>query len=146
MLTTDDGAELRTESLIYRGDKQLATASCRSSSSARRCRGTATGFEYHGEDGALELHGDVLVRAEPAGQAAPGDPQPRAVLLREEGTMRFTDGVTVNQAADVLTTDRFELDFGDDHVIYRARAIDDVVLQTSSALTPGRRRRRARAT
>jgi lipopolysaccharide transport protein LptA len=51
--------------------------------------------------------------------------------------MRFTEGVTVTQLSDTLTTDRFELDFGEDQTIYRARAIEKVVLQTSSATTPG---------
>ena len=51
--------------------------------------------------------------------------------------MQFEGGVQVDQGPDRLTTDRFELDFGADNVIYRARAIENVVLQTSSAGTPG---------
>lgn len=136
-LTTDDGAELRTEQLIYRGDKQLARSELPVEFKRQTLSGAAKGFEYHGQDGHLEMNGDVLVRAEPQGKPPLEIRSQRAVLLREEGTMRFTDGVRVNQVGDQLTTDRFELDFGEDNVIYRARAIDQVVLQTSSAVTPG---------
>lgn len=136
-LTTDDGAELRTEQLIYRGDKQLARSELPVEFKRQALSGAAKGFEYHGEDGHLEMNGDVLVRAEPQGKPPLEIRSQRAVLLREEGTMRFTEGVRVNQASDQLTTDRFELDFGEDQVIYRARAIEQVVLQTSSAVTPG---------
>jgi lipopolysaccharide transport protein LptA/LPS export ABC transporter protein LptC len=136
-LTTDDGAELRTEQLIYRGDKQLARSEMPVEFKRQTLSGAAKGFEYHGENGELEMNGDVLVRAEPQGKPPLEIRSQRALLVREEGTMRFTEDVRVNQAGDQLTTDRFELDFGDDNVVYRARAIEQVVLQTSSALTPG---------
>ena len=128
---------MRTEQLIYRGDKQLARSELPVEFKRQTLSGAAKGFEYHGEDGQLEMNGDVLVRAEPPGKPALEIRSQRAVLVREEGTMRFTEGVRVNQAGDQLTTDRFELDFGEVNVVYRARAIDQVVLQTSSALTPG---------
>ena len=136
-LTTDDGAELRTEQLIYRGDKQLARSELPVEFKRHTLSGNAKGFEYHGGEQRLDMNGDVLVRAEPAGKPPLEIRSQHAVLLREEGTMQFTDGVRVNQANDQLTTDRFELDFGEDQVIYRARAIEQVVLRTSSALTPG---------
>ena len=107
-LTTDDGAELRTEQLIYRGDKQLARSELPVEFKRQTLSGAAKGFEYHGEDGQLEMNGDVLVRAEPPGKPALEIRSQRAVLVREEGTMRFTEGVRVNQAGDQLTTDRFE--------------------------------------
>jgi LPS export ABC transporter protein LptC/lipopolysaccharide transport protein LptA len=136
-LTTDDGAELRTEQLIYRGDKQLSRSELPVEFKRQTLSGAAKGFEYHGEDSHLELSGDVLVRASPPGKPPLEIRSQRAELLRAEGTMRFTEGVRVNQASDQLTSDRFELDFGEAQVIYRARAIDQVVLQTSSASTPG---------
>ena len=136
-LTTDDGAELRTEQLIYRGDKQIARSELPVDFKRHTLSGSAKGFEYHGEDSQLEMTGDVLVRVEPQGKPPLEIRSQRALLLRQEGTMRFTEGVRVNQASDQLTTDRFEMDFGEDNVIYRARAIDQVVLQTSSASTPG---------
>ncbi len=136
-LTTDDGAELRTEQLIYRGDKQIARSELPVEFRRQTLSGAAKGFEYQGQEGKLEMNGDVLVRAEPQGKPPLEIRSQRAVLLREEGTMRFTEAVQVDQAGDRLTTDRFELDFGEDQVIYRARAIERVVLQTSSALTPG---------
>jgi lipopolysaccharide transport protein LptA len=136
-LTTDDGAELRTEQLIYRGDKQLSRSEMPVEFKRQTLSGAAKGFEYQGQEGKLEMNGDVLVRAEPQGKPPMEIRSQRAVLLREEGTMRFTEAVQVDQAGDRLTTDRFELDFGEDQVIYRARAVEQVVLRTSSALTPG---------
>lgn len=136
-LTTDDGAELRTEQLIYRGDKSISKTDLPVEFKRGALSGTSKGFEYLGEDDRLELPAEVKIRVDAQGRPPMDIASDRAVLVRPEGQMRFTGGVTITQSADVLTTDRFEMDFGEDQTVYRARAIENVVLKTSSATTPG---------
>lgn len=138
-LTTDDGAELATEQLIYRGDKKLAKSELATAFKRGNLSGTSKGFEYQSEDGRLDLLADVVIHVTPQGRPPLDIKSTSAHLLRGEGqgTMQFEGAVQVDQGTDRLTTDRFELDFGDDNVIYRARAIENVVLKTSSAEAPG---------
>jgi lipopolysaccharide transport protein LptA/LPS export ABC transporter protein LptC len=138
-LTTDDGAELATEQLVYRGDKKLAKSELPTAFKRGNLAGTSKGFEYHSEEGRLDLQADVVIHVTPPGRPPLDIQSASAQLVRGEaqGTAQFVGGVTVDQGGDRLTTDRFELDFGEDNVVYRARAIEKVVLQTSSAATPG---------
>jgi LPS export ABC transporter protein LptC/lipopolysaccharide transport protein LptA len=136
IVTTEEGFELRTETLIYRGDKGVAKSDQPIRFKRKDVSGTSTGFTYMAEEGSLELPADVVVVVQDEANPATEIRAARATLAREEKTMRFTGGVTIKQQNDVLTADRFETDFGDDHVIYRARAIDNVEVRTSGAV-PG---------
>ncbi len=136
VVTTEDGFELRTDSLIYRGDKGVAKSERPIQFKRKDVSGTSTGFTYLAEEGSLEMPADVVVVVQDESNPATEIRSARAALVREERTMRFEGGVTIKQANDVLTAKRFETDFGDDHVIYRARAIDDVDLRTTGSL-PG---------
>ncbi|HVR69220.1 MAG TPA: LPS export ABC transporter periplasmic protein LptC [Vicinamibacteria bacterium] len=136
VVTTEEGFELRTDVLIYRGDKSVAKSDRPVQFKRKDVSGSSTGFTYMAEEGSLELPADVVVNVQDEDNPATEIRAARASLVREEKTLRFTGGVTVKQSADVLTAQRFETDFSDDHVIYRARAIDDVDLRTGGAL-PG---------
>jgi LPS export ABC transporter protein LptC/lipopolysaccharide transport protein LptA len=136
VVTTEDGFQLHTDALIYRGDKGVAKSDRPVRFQRKDVSGTSTGFSYMSEEGSLELPADVVVVVQDEANPATEIRAARATLVREEKTLRFSGGVTVKQSADVLTAQRFETDFGDDHVIYRARAIDDVDLRTTGAL-PG---------
>jgi LPS export ABC transporter protein LptC/lipopolysaccharide transport protein LptA len=136
VVTTEEGFELLTDSLIYRGDKGVAKTDRPIRFKRKDLRGTSTGFTYLSEDGSLDLPADVVIVVQDEGNPATEIRSARATLAREEKTMRFTGGVTVKQGGDVLTSSRFETDFGDDHVIYRARAIDDVEVRTTGSV-PG---------
>ena len=136
VVTTEEGFELRTESLIYRGDKGVAKSDQPIRFKRKDVSGTSTGFTYLAEEGSLEMPADVVVVIQDEANPPTEIRAARANLVRAEKTMHFEGGVTLKQANDVLTARRFETDFGDDHVIYRARAIDDVELRTTGAL-PG---------
>jgi lipopolysaccharide transport protein LptA/LPS export ABC transporter protein LptC len=136
VVTTEEGFELFTDALIYRGDKGVAKTDKPIRFKRKDLSGTATGFTYLSEDGSLDLENDVVLVIQDEGNPATEIRAARAVLARQEKTMFFTGGVTVKQANDTLTAQRFETDFGDDHVIYRARAIDDVEVRTTGAV-PG---------
>ena len=73
-VTTEDGFELDSESLIYRGDKGLARTTDPVHFKRKELSGTATGLEYRAETGALELPGRRL----PAHRGATRAPPPRS--------------------------------------------------------------------
>src|SRR5262249_56155276 len=63
-LTTEDGFELKSESLVYRGDKSLAKTADPVTFSRKNTSGSSTGMEYRGEEGHLSLPADAYVRIE----------------------------------------------------------------------------------
>ena len=67
-LTTDDGAELATEQLIYRGDKKLAKSELATAFKRGTLSGTSKGFEYQSEEGRLDLQADVVIHVTPQGR------------------------------------------------------------------------------
>jgi len=137
VVTTEDGFELHTESLVYRGDKQLAKTDAPVQFKRKDTSGTSTGMTYDAGQGRLELLSDVTLRIQDEDNPATDITAAHALLVRPEGSMRFGGGVRLTQARDVLTADRFEVDFGSDETIYRARAIENVVLDSSSGNLPG---------
>src|SRR5262245_57091423 len=62
VVTTDDGVELHTDSLIYRGDKQLAKTEAPVQFKRKDLSGSATGATYDAAEGRLELPADVVLR------------------------------------------------------------------------------------
>src|SRR5436190_4095626 len=137
IVTTEEGFELHTESLVYRGDKQLAKTEAPVEFKRKDVSGTSTGMTYDAGAGRLELLADVALRIQDEGNPATDIKAAHALLVRPEGTMRFDGAVRLTQAGDVLTADRFEVDFGSDQTIYRARAIENVVLDSTSGNVPG---------
>jgi len=137
VVTTEDGLELHTESLLYRGDKQLAKTDAPVQFKRKDTSGTSTGMTYSAGEGRLELLADVTLRIQDNNNPATDIKAAHALLVRPEGSMRFDGGVRITQSGDVLTADRFEADFGSDQTIYRARAIENVVLDSTSGNLPG---------
>ena len=134
---SQDGFVLRSPSLIYRGDKGVARTDDPVAFSRKDLSGTATGLVYHAEEGKLEMPADVKVSVRDPDKPPADITADRAVVMQQEGTMFFEGGVNVRQGGDHLTTDRFEVDFGEDQSIYRARAIENVVLKTTTGTFPG---------
>lgn len=134
---TEDGFEVRSPSLIYRGDKGVAHSEDPVQFARKDLSGTATGFKYLAEEGKLELAADVKVNVRDPDKPPADIQAARAVILREEGMMRFDEAVEVRQGGDLLTTDHFEVEFGEARTIERARAIDNVILKTVTGTFPG---------
>jgi LPS export ABC transporter protein LptC/lipopolysaccharide transport protein LptA len=137
VVTTAEGFELNTESLDYRGDKRLAKTDAPVRFKRKDVSGTSTGMTYNAGEGRLELPADVTLRIQNKDNPATDIRAAHALLMRAEGSMRFGGGVVLTQADDVLTAERFEVDFGSDQTIYRARAIENVVLDSKSGAFPG---------
>ena len=113
-MTTEDGLELHTESLLYRGDKQLAKSDVPVQFKRKDVSGTSTGMIYEAQEGRLELLADVTLRIQDEGNPPTDITADHALLVRPEGNMRFEGNVKLTRPGDVLTADRFEVDFGSD--------------------------------
>jgi lipopolysaccharide transport protein LptA len=136
-LTTADGVELVTERIVYRGDKEAAHSDYPVAFRRKDVSGSASGMSYDAAEGRMQFPADVVVKIDngssPGGEIRAGE----AVLVEADKTLYFGGGVTVLQGGDRLTSQRLEADFGDDHVIYRARAIENVVLEGAAGSFPG---------
>ncbi|HEX6738009.1 MAG TPA: LPS export ABC transporter periplasmic protein LptC, partial [Vicinamibacteria bacterium] len=136
-LTTDDGFLLKAPTLNYRGDKGVAKSDDPVTFARKDISGSSTGLVYHAEEGKLELLADVKIHVRDPDKPPADIQASRATLLRQEGTMFLEGAVQVDQQGDHLTADRFEVDFGEDRTVSRARAIENVVLKTASGAFPG---------
>lgn len=134
VLTTQDGLELTTESLIYRGDRSLARTDEYVEFKRQQLSGSSQGMEYHAEEGWLELQSQAYLRIEgDAGHAATEIRGGRARVERGDEEMRFADAVQVTRGRDTLTSDRLLLGFSwDEQRISRVQAVDNVRLDMAA--------------
>jgi LPS export ABC transporter protein LptC/lipopolysaccharide transport protein LptA len=138
-LVTEDAMELRTDELIYRGDRATVKSDYPTWFKRKDLSGTSHGFDYETETGRLELLKDVDLKIQDNDNPATTIKADHAEGTRGDGLLRFLGGVEVTQGKDRLKSDRLVVNFSDeDHVIHRAQAIDDVELWTSgSTQVPG---------
>ena len=136
---TDDGLELSTESLNYRGQDGVAESTEEVAFKRGKVSGRGTGARYEAQAQRLELLADVHLKIEEEGKPATDIQAGRAVAQRSNDTMDFSGGVVVRQGADWLEAAQLTLGFlGDFEVITRALAKEDVRLQTGDAqILPG---------
>lgn len=133
-VTTEDGMDLKTEHLIYRGDHNSVKSDAHVEFKRKDLSGTARGFTYDSETGRLELLADVDLKIQDEDNPATLIKSASAEATREEGLMKFLGGVEVTQGGDRLKSDRLVVNFSDeDRVIHRAQALDNVDLWTSGA-------------
>jgi lipopolysaccharide transport protein LptA/LPS export ABC transporter protein LptC len=136
-LTTEDGFELRSESLVYRGDKSVAKTADPVTFSRKTTSGSSTGMEYRGEEGRLTLPADAYVRIESESGPPTEIRSRRATSDRADGTLRFEEDVNVTQGTDALKAQKLTVNLTDDlSAVYRAVAVDDVELHTGAAGLP----------
>src|SRR5204863_9960340 len=93
VVTTEDGLELHTETLLYRGDKQLAKTDAPVQFKRKDTSGTSTGMTYDAGQGRLELLADVTLRIQDEKNPATDITAAHALLVRPDGNMRFDGGV-----------------------------------------------------
>ncbi len=136
---TDDGLELSTESLDYRGQDGIAESAEEVSFKRGKVSGRGTGARYEAHSQRLELLADVRLRIEEEGKPVTDIQAGRAVAQRSDDTMDFSGGVVLRRGADWLEAAHLTLGFlGDFEVVTRALAKEDVRLQTADAqILPG---------
>jgi LPS export ABC transporter protein LptC len=136
-LTTEDGFELRSESLVYRGDKSLAKTADPVTFSRKNTSGSSTGMEYRGEEGHLTLPADAYVKIESEDGPPTEIRSQRATSDRTEGILRFEEDVVVTQGTETLKSQKLTVNLTDDlSAVYRAVAVDDVELHTGASELP----------
>lgn len=130
VLRTADGLELTTESLVYRGDREVAKSDEHVDFRRKSLSGSSDGLLYQAGDGTLELQAHAFLRLESEKDPPMEIRSGRAIIEREEDKIRFLEGVKVTQGGDVLTAERLVLDFTwEDERVTRAQAIDKVDLR-----------------
>jgi LPS export ABC transporter protein LptC len=136
---TEDGFELESDSLIYRGDKGLVKTADPVRFKRNEISGTSTGMEYRAEGGNVDLLADAFVRIEAATGPATEIRSERASGSREEAILRFNGDVRVVQGDDTLKAQRLTVNLNPElTAAYRAVAVEDVELRTSgTAPLPG---------
>jgi lipopolysaccharide transport protein LptA/LPS export ABC transporter protein LptC len=134
VVTTSDGFEFKSESLTYRGDKQIAKTQDHAEFRRKAVSGSSMGLVYAAADGRLELPADAFVRIESKTQPATEIRSRSAVLERSEGTLRFEDDTRLVQGSDNLSSTRLILSFDPaTEVLYRMVAAGGVEMNMKGA-------------
>ena len=138
-VVTGDGFVLDTTTLVYRGDRNLSRSDAPVRFQRKDLSGTATGMVYDAGERRLELLADVVLRLQDPDNVPMDIRSAKATFERQEGLLRFTDGVEVLQGSDRLTADRFLVNVTDDtNAVYRAQAVENVNLwMGSGTMLPG---------
>jgi LPS export ABC transporter protein LptC/lipopolysaccharide transport protein LptA len=138
VVKTDDGFELKTDSLVYRGDKGTARTESKAEFKRKDLSGTSTGLVYLSEEGRIELPADVVLLVQDPDNSPMEIRSGRAVLEREKDTAQFEGGVTVKQGRDSLRAGRLLLALaGEEHTVQRVEAEEDVVIVSVGGQVPG---------
>jgi lipopolysaccharide transport protein LptA/LPS export ABC transporter protein LptC len=131
-VVTDDGFELRTESLEYLGHKGRVRSKVEVQFEQGTTSGRARGAEYRSADDMLELESEVwLSFRDQDGGAVTEIESGRAFGSRQTRVVNFGQGVEVRQGARVLRSRRLQLILDEElEKVTRAAAIKDVELHT----------------
>lgn len=125
-VVTEDGFELLTQSLVYRGDKNLSRSEDPVRFRRKDLSGSATGVVYEAAQRKLDLLADVVLKLQDPDNPPMDITSGRAVFERQDGLLRFIDDVVVVQGGDRLTAGRFLVNVAPDtQAVYRAQAVDD---------------------
>lgn len=131
-VTTEDGLELLSEALDYRGQEGVAESTEEVRFKRGKVSGSGKGARYEPATQRLELLAEVRLRVEEEGEPPTVIQAGRGVAERPERTMDLAGGVVVRKGRDWLEAAQLSLRFlGNFEVVTRAVAKDDVRLQTS---------------
>lgn len=151
VLTMEDGFELRSPTLTYRGDRGLLKSEERVEFTRKTASGSALGFSYSAEQGQAEFPAEPRLRIQNE-QGPPTEVEGgRAEFDKEKGELRFFDGARAVRGDDLLVSGRLTLRFAlDRRAINALEAQEDVVLTMSATQAglpggPGGGRRELRA-
>ncbi len=135
-LTTDDGATLESEQLVYSGEAEKAHSDYPVRFARRGLSGRAKRMEYVAAEGRIDLTGEVLVRLDEERQGAVEVTSDRAQFRRVVGEAQFDENVKLVRGGDTLLAGRLLLVGGDDE-LKRVQAKNDVVVISTSDALPG---------
>jgi LPS export ABC transporter protein LptC/lipopolysaccharide transport protein LptA len=138
VVTTSEGLEIRSPSLIYNGAKEMVKSEEAVEFSKGNISGRSVGMDYEGKAGRLALHREVFVRIVhdegPATEIKSGS----ASASKAEAIMSFVDGVEITRGDEVLKAQRLKLNLSPDLAfVFRAVAVEDMVLRTTGTSAAG---------
>ncbi len=139
VVTTREGFELRTDMLIYRGDKGIARTEAPVSFKRKDVSGSSRGLLYNAEAGTVEFLAEAFLRIDDENVGPTEIRSARASLDRERAVLKFEDRVTMSHGAEQLQCKTLIVGYSEvDLAINRFQAIDDVRLTVSGAtVLPG---------
>lgn len=138
VLRTDDGFELRTDELVYRGDRSLARSDEPVQLARKDLSGTARSMVYRADRGDVTLSGDVVLETHDPDVPPVEVRAAQARISRSDGSLRLSGGVQVTRGEDVITASWLRADFDSEYRVYRAKFGGDVDLRTGGAgVLPG---------
>jgi len=137
-LRTEDGFELDTDALTWRGAEGRAQTGRPVAFRRGPLSGHATGMTYSAQESRIVLPADVSLHIEREGEAPVDVESASAVLDERSGELVFDDHVRVTQQDDELLSEQLTL-YGWRGGVDRARAVRDVrlTLGPGSAASPG---------
>ncbi len=135
-VTTTEGLELRSPSLVYNGSKDLLKSDEAVEFNKGNVSGRTLGMDYEAKAGQLGLHQDVFIRIVhekgPPTEIKSGS----ATASKVEAMIRFQGDVLITRGEESLKTQRLNLNLSPDLAfVYRAVAIDDMELTTGGGGT-----------
>jgi lipopolysaccharide export system protein LptA len=135
VVKTEDGLELETDALTYRGDKGVVRTDSLLTFARKDVSGSSTGAVYHSGEGRLELVADARLRVE-ADESGPAlEIQSKSAALdREEGALRFDGDAQATRGPDVLKGGQITLVYStEDQSLLGLSAADKIELRTAGA-------------
>lgn len=133
-VTTTDGFELATESLVYRADRGRAESQGAVQFKRQGLRGSATGMIYESDQARIDLRSDVLLRVESDSGPPAEIRSARAAVSQEDKTVRFEGAVSATRGPERLKAGRLTLYLNEAlSSVDRAVALDDVDLRVTGA-------------
>jgi len=131
IVTTTEGLELRSPSLVYNGTKELVKSEDLVEFSKGKVSGRSLGLEYEAKGGLLTMAKDVFLRVEHAEGAPTEIRSGSATASKLEAVMRFIDEVEITRGDQRLKAQKLTLNLSPDLAfVYRAVAVDDMELTT----------------
>ncbi len=119
-MTTDDGLVLETDELFYDGRDGLAQSEGKVVWSRKDVSGEARGMLYEGWSDSLTLFQEVKIRLRDPDDPPADIEADAGCLSREENTLFLEGNVRITQGTNRTRSGSLELNFGQDHVMYRA--------------------------
>jgi lipopolysaccharide export system protein LptA len=140
IVTTSEGLELRSPSLIYNGARELVRSEDVVEFAKAKVTGRTLGMEYQADGGQLSLHQDVEVRIVhddgPPTEIRSGS----ATASKPDAMMRFKGGVVITRGDEVLKAQRLNVNLTPDQAfVYRAVALDEMELIRGARVLRGRK-------
>ncbi len=138
-VTTEDGLDLTTDELTYRGDKGVVRTEQPVQFKRNEVSGSGTGMTYDSQAAEIKLLADAFVRLEDKNGPPLEVHSQRATLKRDDGILHFIDDVAAQHGDDVLHARQVQVFFStEDHSLVGIQAAGDAEIESRGSQAPGK--------